>query len=79
MRLGRFIAANAFVVFLVWMIFGVIGGFAYPYAINEWLSFFGKENTIVWWQGFVLGLIPGIGQASLPVAAVTWVLMLFLG
>ena len=56
----------------------VIGAFLWPYSINEWLVFLGKEPTVVWWQGAILGFVPFIGQATIPVAVMTWVLMLVL-
>jgi hypothetical protein len=59
-------------------IFGVIGAFAWPYVINEWLVFFGKEASVVWWQGLILGLIPALGQLGLPGAVITWIAMMFL-
>jgi hypothetical protein len=57
---------------------GIIGAFCFPYAINTWLVFFGKTASVLWWHGFLLGYVPWIGQASLPLAAVTWILMLIL-
>ena len=57
---------------------GIIGAICFPYAINTWLVFLGKTATIKWWQGFILGYVPWIGQAALPFAVITWILMLFL-
>ena len=65
-------------IIIVLGIFGIIGGFCFPYAINSWLIFFGKEATVVFWQGFLLGICPYIGQASIPVAVITFILMLVL-
>lgn len=56
----------------------LVGAFCWPYTINEWLEFFSKEPTLVWWQGALLSLVPGLGQLALPAAAVTFILMLFL-
>ena len=58
--------------------FAVLGAVAWPYVINTWLVFFHREAVIVWWQGVILGLVPGPGQMMLPLAVITWVLMLFL-
>lgn len=58
---------------------GIIGGFCWPYSINTWLEFFGKDPSIVYWHGFVLGYVPWLGQASIPVAVITWILMMFIG
>lgn len=56
----------------------VIGALLWPYSINTWLVFFGKPPVVTWWQGALLGFCPGIGQITIPVAVITWVLMLFL-
>lgn len=64
---------------LVWLLLGaLIGALCWPYTINTWLHFFGKPEVIVWWQGVLLGFVPFLGQASLPAAGITWILMLFL-
>ena len=65
-------------VLLVLTISGIIGMFCWPYTINSWLIFMGKEPVIVWWQGFLLGYVPFMGQTSIPALVITWVLMLFL-
>lgn len=56
----------------------IINGVTFPYTLNSWLIYFGKEPIIVWWQGILLGLVPGIGQLSITLAVITWILMLFL-
>lgn len=56
----------------------VIGTFLWPYAINSWMEFAGKEGTIVWWQGLLIGLVPVLGLLSIPVAVVTWILLMIL-
>ncbi len=55
----------------------VINGACWQYAINAWLVFFEKETAIKLWQACIVGLIPGLGQAGIPVAGVTWIIMLF--
>lgn len=55
-----------------------IGAFLWPYSINSWLMFFGKDPIVVWWQGLLLGFCPGIGHITVPVAIFTWVVMLIL-
>jgi len=57
----------------------VISTVCWIYSINTWLIFFGKtSHMIVWWQGLILGIIPGFGQLSIVLAIVTWIAMLFL-
>lgn len=65
-------------IIIVLSIFGIIGGFCFPYALNSWLVFFGKAPTVVFWQGFILGICPYVGQASIPVAVITFIAMLIL-
>lgn len=55
---------------------GIVGAFLWPYSLNAWLVFFGKQPNVVWWHGFVLGITPYFGQASIPVAIITWILMM---
>jgi len=56
----------------------IINAFTFPYAINYWLVYLHKEPVIQWWQGVLVGLVPGIGQISIPFAVITWLLSLFL-
>ena len=68
----------AFVQIFVLCVFALIGAFLWPYVINEWLIYFGKEASVVWWQGAILGFIPVLGQIMLPVVVITWIAMMFL-
>jgi hypothetical protein len=63
---------------IVFSVCALIGGFLWPYTINNWLVFFGKEPSIVFWHGLLLGFCPIIGQITIPIAVFTWILMLFL-
>lgn len=56
----------------------IIGSFLWPYAINTWLLFLGKTTTVSWWICGLFSLIPQIGWFSVPVAFVTYVIMLFI-
>jgi hypothetical protein len=56
----------------------IIGAVCWPYAINTWLEFCSKNPRIVWWQGMLIGIVPGIGHIGLVLAIVTWIAMLFL-
>jgi len=57
---------------------GAIGSFTWPYILNSWLVFIGKSSQVLWWHGFLLGIIPGFGEVSIPIAIFTWIAMLFL-
>jgi hypothetical protein len=56
----------------------IIGSFCWPYVINSWLVYFGKNAQIFWYHGLLISCVPGIGQLALPLTVVTWLLMLFL-
>lgn len=76
--MGGVLATYGIIIAIILVIFGVIGGFVWPYTLNTWLVFFGKAPTITFWNGVVLGIVPFIGQVSIPAAVITWILMLFL-
>jgi hypothetical protein len=73
------IGASIVSILLFLSIFGIIGSFCWPYVLNTWLVFFGKTAVVLWWHGFLLGYVPWVGQASLPAAVITWILMMFIG
>jgi len=59
-------------------VFALIGAFLNPYTINTWLEYAGKEPSMVWWQGALLGFCPIVGQLTIPAAIATWILMMFI-
>ena len=63
---------------IILIVSAIINALTFPYTINSWLIYFGKEPIIVWWQGILLGLVPGISQLSITLAVLTWIMMLFL-
>lgn len=71
---GTTMAVSIFILVLS----AAVGAFVWPYAINSWLVFFGKAAVVKWWQGAIIGFIPGIGKYGVIFAFFTWVLMLFL-
>ena len=64
---------------VILLISAAIGALCWPYTINTWLEYAHRTARIVWWQGALLGFCPFIGQASIPAAVVTFILMLFIG
>ena len=72
-------SGNALLGLLIMGIVGfVVGGFLWTYTINAWLSYAGKETSIVFWQGGLIGFVPYLGHLSIPAAVITWLLLLFL-
>lgn len=66
-------------IIIILLLSGIIGGFCWPYTINTWLVFLHHPPKLTYWQGFALGYVPFLGQASIPAAVITWILMLFIG
>jgi hypothetical protein len=67
------------IVFIILAVCAAIGALLWPYTLNTWLVFFDKAPAITALHGALLGFCPFIGQATIPAAVVTWVLMLFIG
>ena len=70
--------ASAIGILVIFFICSIIGAVLWPYSINTWLAFFDKPQTVLWWHGALLGFCPVLGQVTIPVAVVTFILMLFL-
>ncbi len=73
--LGRF----GLVFMLIVATFFVIGTVLWPYTINIWLVYSGKEPVIEWWMGGLMAMVPGFGQTCVPAAIITFIIMLFIG
>jgi hypothetical protein len=78
MRTRTLASAQILMIAVSFMIAAILGAFCWPYAINSWLIYLGKAAALKWWQGALLGIIPGIGQICLPLAIFTFLIMLFL-
>ena len=63
---------------LVSCISGLVGSFCIPYTLNTWLIYAGKTASVTHMQGFLMGLIPPLGYASIFTSFGTWIAMLFL-
>jgi len=61
----------------VFLVCGFIGGFLWPYTVNSWLEVAGKDPCLTYWHGFLMGMVPGVGQLFIPAAFITFVCMLF--
>lgn len=59
-------------------IFGTLGAICFPYAINAWLAYLGKDPSFTYLGGALLGIVPFAGQCAIPAAVITFVAMLFL-
>ena len=57
---------------ILWAIGPIINAFTFPYMINTWLVILHREPVVVWWQGALIGIIPGIGHLSILGAVITW-------
>lgn len=53
----------------------IIGGLCWPYTIATTLTLLHKPVVqIAFWKGGLLGMVPGIGQLSIPGAGIVWIL-----
>lgn len=60
------------------VIVGIIGGFLWTYVINTWLVYFGYVPCVLFWHGFLLGIIPKVGHLSIVCSIITFIAMLIL-
>lgn len=72
------LAAGCAPLAVVATVLAFIGAICWPYTINTWLVLLGKTAVITWWQGALLGLVPGLGQAGIPLAVGTYIATLFI-
>ena len=63
---------------LIFSVSGLIGGFLWPYCINTWLHWAEKPETVKFWHGFLIGMVPGVGGLSIPAALLTFIVNLFM-
>lgn len=70
------IGLMAFLVILI--VSAIIGGFLWPYSISTLGHFFGKSVHVSFGKGALLGLCPVIGQLSIPVAVIVWIIHLII-
>ena len=81
MRMGRLIAwllSLGGLLFIVVAVAFAFGAVLWPYTINSWLIYSGREPCIEWWMGGLMALVPGLGQSCVPAAFITFIAMLFL-
>lgn len=62
----------------IWVVLSIISGYCWQYSINHWLVFCHKAPTVHLWQGMLIGFVPCLGELSLPVAVLTWIVSLFM-
>lgn len=74
-KIGTLYGVGALIILVLGFVLGAV---LWPYTINTWLEYFGREAVVTWWQGGFIGFIPYVGQMSLPAAFITWLLMLFI-
>lgn len=69
-----------FIMLILAFIVGIIYilGLCWEYTLNTWLEFMESPNRVELWQCMLISLIPAFGQVSFLVAALTWIIMLFL-
>lgn len=80
MSLQKTSDSGAFIVFaVVLVVFWVlVNAILWPYTINTWLEYLGREGVIQWWQGVLIGLVPVVNKFVIGAAIITFILMLII-
>jgi hypothetical protein len=73
---STFLGIGCGVIVAALLVSAAIGALLWPYTINAWLLYAGREAKVAWWQGALLGVCPFLGQLSIPAAVITWILMM---
>ena len=55
----------------------IIGAIFWPWVLNTLLVFAGKPAVVLWWQGGLLGMVPGFAYLGIIGAICVWIFMLF--
>lgn len=55
-----------------------VSALCWDYSVSFWLVQAGKPDTFSFWHGVGISCVPGIGQLSMPIAAVTFIASFFL-
>lgn len=58
--------------------FVLLNGWLWPYIGNSWLEYHGKAPQIAWWQGALIGFVPYLNKFVIPLAVITWFMMMLL-
>lgn len=66
-------------ILLYMLLAGGCGALCWPYTINTWLEYADKAPAVLWWHGGLIGMVPYVGQLSIPGVLITWICTLFLG
>jgi hypothetical protein len=77
-RITNYIKQNFKILLIVWILGGILGGFFWKYSLNSWLTYVSRIPNVSFWNGALLGLIPGFGYLCIPIAGITYIIMLFL-
>lgn len=56
----------------------ILGGVLWPYSIETSFGWFDKHVDIPWYAGCIIGVIPGLSQATIPAAAIIFIINLFM-
>lgn len=78
MSIAKVVSLYLSFIMVLLVLSGLVGAVLWVYIINTWAIYLGKAVTFGVGSGFVLGMIPGIGQLSLPIAAITYLAFLLI-
>lgn len=63
---------------LFFAIVALFSALCWSYSISTWAYILHKEVHVQMWQCVALGFVPVLGQASFMLAAITWIVTLFI-
>lgn len=55
----------------------LIGALTWPWLLNTALGLVGKKAVVLWWQGGLIGMVPGFNYAGLVCCVLVWIATLF--
>jgi hypothetical protein len=67
------VLAYLVLIFCVWLAGGCLGGLLWPYVFNTILKIQGREPKVKFINGFLIGLVPGIGYLCIPASVIIYI------
>lgn len=73
-----FILMYLMLIVCIWLAGGCFGGLLWPYVLNSILKIQEKEPKVKFKNGFLLGLVPGIGYLCIPASVIAYIVLMFI-
>lgn len=66
------------IILIPYLLAALVSAFTLPYVVNYWSVYFDNPVTMLWWQGVLLSLIPGVGYLGVIATIITFVVSMLL-